>query len=84
MSREIPDYVEGHNLLAAKSVLITAAAGAGIGFSAAKRAVEEGARAVVISDVHEGRLSQAREALTKHRYRHWWILRKWKPAVLIF
>ena len=63
MSREIPDYVDGHNLLAAKAVLITAAAGAGIGFSAAKRAVEEGARAVVISDVHEGRLSQAREAL---------------------
>ena len=38
-------------------------AGAGIGFSAATRAVEEGARAVVISDVHEGRLAQARETL---------------------
>jgi 3-oxoacyl-[acyl-carrier protein] reductase len=44
-------------------VLITAAAGAGIGFSAAQRAVEEGARAVVISDVHEGRLSEATERL---------------------
>ena len=63
MSKSIPTYVEGHNLLAGKSVLITAAAGAGIGFSAATRAVEEGARAVVISDVHEGRLLQARDRL---------------------
>ena len=59
MSPTIPPYVSGHQLLADKSVLITAAAGAGIGFSAAQRAVEEGARAVVISDVHEGRLSEA-------------------------
>lgn len=63
MSRTIPAYVDGHNLLAGKSVLITAAAGAGIGFSAATRAVEEGARAVVISDVHEGRHMQARDTL---------------------
>jgi 3-oxoacyl-[acyl-carrier protein] reductase len=63
MSRTIPAYVDGHNLLAGKSVLITAAAGAGIGFSAATRAVEEGARAVVISDVHEGRLMQAKDTL---------------------
>ena len=46
-------------MLAQKAVLITAAAGAGIGFAAAQKAVEEGARAVVISDVHEGRLAQA-------------------------
>jgi len=65
MSKEIPDYVEGHNLLAGKSVLITAAAGAGIGFAAAKRAVEEGATAVVISDVHEGRLNQAKDTLAE-------------------
>ena len=63
MSKIIPPYVAGHNLLAEKSVLITAAAGAGIGFSAAQRAVEEGARAVVISDVHEGRLAQAVDTL---------------------
>ena len=63
MSPTIPPYVSGHQLLADKSVLITAAAGAGIGFSAAQRAVEEGARAVVISDVHEGRLSEATERL---------------------
>ncbi len=61
--KEPPAYVKGHNLLAGKSVLITAAAGAGIGFAAAVRAVEEGARAVMISDVHEGRLAKAVEAL---------------------
>lgn len=59
MTTPPPDYVKGHQLLAGKAVLITAAAGAGIGFSAAQRAVEEGARAIVISDIHEGRLEQA-------------------------
>ncbi len=54
-----PPYVEGHNLLAGKSVLITAAAGAGIGFAAATKAAEEGARGVMISDIHEGRLEKA-------------------------
>jgi 3-oxoacyl-[acyl-carrier protein] reductase len=54
-----PAYVKGNNLIEGKSVLITAAAGAGIGFSAAKRAVEEGCRAIVISDVHEGRLEKS-------------------------
>lgn len=58
-----PAYVKGHQLLAGKSVLITAAAGAGIGFSAATRAVEEGCRAIVISDVHEGRLNASVEKL---------------------
>ena len=58
-----PPYVAGHNLLAGKSVLITAAAGAGIGFAAATRAAEEGARAVMISDIHEGRLAKAVAAL---------------------
>lgn len=57
--KEPPPYVAGHNLLAGKSVLITAAAGAGIGFAAAKKAVEEGCRALIISDVHEGRLEKA-------------------------
>ena len=64
MSKSAPEYVEGHNLLAGKSVLITAAAGAGIGFAAAKRVVEEGARALVISDIHQGRLDAAVEALS--------------------
>lgn len=59
MSRTIPNYVPGHGLLSDKAVLITAAAGAGIGFSAAKKAVEEGARFVMISDVHAARLEGA-------------------------
>lgn len=58
-----PEYVAGHNLLKGKSVLITAAAGAGIGFAAATRAVEEGCRAIVISDVHEGRLAASVDKL---------------------
>ncbi|GHD37952.1 SDR family oxidoreductase [Parahalioglobus pacificus] len=61
--KEPPPYVEGHNLLKGKSVLVTAAAGAGIGFAAATRAAEEGARAVMISDIHEGRLAKAVETL---------------------
>lgn len=58
-----PDYVPAHGLLKDKSVLVTAAAGAGIGFSVAKRAAEEGCRALVISDVHERRLNDAVAAL---------------------
>ena len=60
-----PDYVPAHGLLRGKSVLVTAAAGAGIGFSVAKRAAEEGARALFISDVHERRLNEAVEAIRK-------------------
>lgn len=54
-----PEYVKGHDLLRGKSVLVTAAAGAGIGFSAALRAAEEGCRALMISDIHAGRLDKA-------------------------
>ena len=61
--KEPPPYVPAHNLLAGKAVLVTAAAGAGIGFAAATRAAEEGARAVLISDIHEGRLQKAVDAL---------------------
>jgi 3-oxoacyl-[acyl-carrier protein] reductase len=59
----IPNYVPGHGLLRGKSVLITAAAGAGIGFSAALRAAEEGCRALLISDIHEGRLAEAAQKI---------------------
>lgn len=59
----IPHYVPGHGLLRGKSVLITAAAGAGIGFSAALRAAEEGCRALLISDIHEGRLAEAAQKI---------------------
>jgi 3-oxoacyl-[acyl-carrier protein] reductase len=55
---EPPAYVPGHGLLAGKGVVVTAAAGTGIGFAAARRCVEEGAR-VVISDRHERRLAEA-------------------------
>lgn len=58
-----PKYVSGHGLLAGKSVLITAAAGAGIGFAAAKKAVEEQCRALYISDIHSGRLERATASL---------------------
>jgi 3-oxoacyl-[acyl-carrier protein] reductase len=54
--------VAGHDLLKGKTVLVTAAAGAGIGFATAKRCVEEGAR-VFVSDVHEKRLTGAAESL---------------------
>jgi 3-oxoacyl-[acyl-carrier protein] reductase len=52
------NYVEGHGLLAGKRVLVTAAAGTGIGFQAAKRCLEEGAT-VVISDKHERRCAES-------------------------
>lgn len=55
----VPEYIKGHDLLRTKSVLVTAAAGAGIGFSAALRAAEEGCRALMISDIHAGRLEKA-------------------------
>jgi 3-oxoacyl-[acyl-carrier protein] reductase len=58
-----PDYVPAHGLLRGKSVLVTAAAGAGIGFAVAQRAAEEGCRALYISDVHERRLNDAVESI---------------------
>ena len=57
-----PKYPEGRNLFIGKNILLTASAGAGIGFSTAKRFLEEGAN-VFISDVHQGRLEQAIENL---------------------
>ncbi len=60
--RRPPEYPASHDLLAGKRVLVTAAAGTGIGFSAAKRCMEEGA-VVVISDIHEGRLADAADRL---------------------
>lgn len=58
-----PDYVPGHGLLREKTVVVTAAAGAGIGASMVRRCLEEGARAVVLSDTHERRLAESHEAL---------------------
>jgi 3-oxoacyl-[acyl-carrier protein] reductase len=53
-----PPYVPGHGLLAGKTVVVTAAAGTGIGFATAMRALEEGAT-VLISDAHERRLAES-------------------------
>jgi len=64
MSQSVPCYVDGHELLAGKTVLITAAAGTGIGFATARRCAEEGAR-VMLSDIHERRLAAAVDELEK-------------------
>jgi 3-oxoacyl-[acyl-carrier protein] reductase len=52
----------GRSLLKGKTVLITAAAGTGIGFATAKRCIEEGAT-VFLSDMHERRLGEAVQKL---------------------
>lgn len=58
----IPHYPEPRGLLKGKTVVVTAAAGTGIGYAAAKRAVEEGAT-VLISDFHERRLGEAADRI---------------------
>ena len=60
-----PPYVPAHGLLKGKSVLITAAAGGGIGFAAARRCLEEGCRAILVSDIHPRRTDEAAAALQK-------------------
>lgn len=62
MSVKAPAYPPGRNLLAGLGTVVTAAAGTGIGYFAARRALEEGAR-VLISDLHERRLQEAAERL---------------------
>ncbi|HEY2101537.1 MAG TPA: SDR family NAD(P)-dependent oxidoreductase, partial [Pseudonocardia sp.] len=52
--------IPGHDLLAGKVVVVTAAAGTGIGAAVASRALEEGAQ-VVVSDHHERRLGETAE-----------------------
>jgi len=58
MPASAPPYPQGHRLLEGKTVLVTAAAGTGIGFAVARRCIEEGAT-VMISDIHERRLAEA-------------------------
>lgn len=58
----VPTYPEPRNLLKGKTVVVTAAAGTGIGFAVAKRAAEEGAR-VLMSDYHERRLGEAAQRI---------------------
>ena len=63
--------MKGHGLLDGKVVVITAAAGTGIGGAAARRCLEEGAR-VAISDQHHQRLAAARDELARaHAGRVW-------------
>ncbi|GAB93229.1 SDR family oxidoreductase [Gordonia rhizosphera] len=57
-----PAETPGHGLLLGRKVVVTAAAGTGIGFATARRALMEGAD-VVISDWHERRLDEARDKL---------------------
>jgi 3-oxoacyl-[acyl-carrier protein] reductase len=57
-----PTPPEGHALLAGKVVIVTAAAGTGIGSATARRCLEEGAQ-VVVSDAHERRLAETVEQL---------------------
>ena len=58
----VPAYPVPRDLLKGKTVVVTAAAGTGIGFSAAKRAAEEGAQ-VLMSDFHERRLGEAADRI---------------------
>jgi 3-oxoacyl-[acyl-carrier protein] reductase len=61
----------GRDLLAGKVVVVTAAAGTGIGSAVARRCLAEGAQ-VVISDRHERRLAAARDELARaHGDRVW-------------
>jgi len=64
MSTAPPVYVPGHGLLAGKTVVVTAAAGTGIGSAVARKAIEEGAT-VLISDFHERRLGETADRLAE-------------------
>ncbi|HZN70431.1 MAG TPA: SDR family oxidoreductase [Micromonosporaceae bacterium] len=55
---------DSHQLLAGRTVLVTAAAGTGIGYATARRCAEEGAR-VAISDRHTRRLAEAADRLAE-------------------
>lgn len=63
MTTSPPPYVPGHQLLAGRGAVITAAAGAGIGGATARRLLEEGA-SVVVSDAHARRLKDSVAELT--------------------
>lgn len=63
--RPAPRPPDGRGLLADRSVLVTAAAGTGIGFGAARRCAEEGAR-VMLSDRHPERLARCADELAEH------------------
>src|SRR6478672_9477143 len=64
MTTPAPEYVGGHGLRAGKTVVVTAAAGTGIGSAVARKAIEEGA-SVMISDFHERRLGETADRLAE-------------------
>ncbi len=62
MNAGSPAYPRSRGLLEGKTVVVTAAAGTGIGFATARRCAEEGAR-VALSDAHDRRLQAAADEL---------------------
>lgn len=64
LTSPVPPYPAPRGLLKGKTVVITAAAGTGIGYSAALRAAEEGAQ-LLISDFHERRLGEAADRIAE-------------------
>lgn len=62
MAQPTPTEPDGHGLLRGRTVVITAAAGSGIGGALARRCLLEGAR-ITISDAHERRLGETADAL---------------------
>lgn len=64
MTAEPPAYPPAHGLLDGRVVVVTAAAGTGIGFATARRCAEEGAT-VVLSDHHVRRLEEAAATLAE-------------------
>jgi len=62
VSAELPVEPAGRGLLADRAVVVTAAAGTGIGSAVAKRAILEGGR-VMISDIHKRRLNETADRL---------------------
>jgi 3-oxoacyl-[acyl-carrier protein] reductase len=68
MTSELPEYPTGHGLLDGRVVVVTAAAGTGIGFATARRCAEEGA-VVVLSDHHARRLEEAAATLAEEQGR---------------
>src|SRR6201990_2488901 len=61
---EVPKEIDGHGLLTGKVVVVTAAAGTGIGSAVARRALLEDAD-VVVSDHHKRRLGETRDQLAE-------------------
>ncbi len=59
-----PDYPQGRDILKGKTVLVTASAGTGIGNATATRCAEEGAT-VMLSDIHEKRLTEYADRLER-------------------